>query len=145
MTYTYDPTKIRERGKDQMRFELGDTFVEHGADTCMLADEEYETILGDLKPGGKAWILAKLSAVEAILFKLSYQVDTKIDVLSYDLGERADRFRKLYDDLKKQAEGVASVPTLPPSMLNAPPYFHKEMQSNPAATVNSIPHRRRGR
>ena len=34
MTYSYDPTKIRERGKDQMRFELGDTVTEGGADTC---------------------------------------------------------------------------------------------------------------
>lgn len=145
MTYSYDPRKIRERGKDQMRFEVGDTAVEHGADTCMLADEEYEAILDGLKPGGKAWILAKLAVVEAILFKLSYQVDTKIDVLSYDLGERADRYKKLYDDLKKKADGLGSVPTLPPDMLHAPAYFHKEMQSNPAATVNSIPHRGRGR
>ena len=26
-TYSYDPTKIGERGKDRMRFELGDTEV----------------------------------------------------------------------------------------------------------------------
>ena len=34
MTYSYDPARIRERGKDQMRFELGDTVTEGGADTC---------------------------------------------------------------------------------------------------------------
>ena len=51
MTYSYDPTQIRARGKDQMRFELGDTQTEGGADTCALADEEYEAVLAGLKPG----------------------------------------------------------------------------------------------
>ena len=133
MTYSYDPTQIRGRGKDQMRFELGDTQVEGGADTCALADEEYTAVLAGIAPGKKAWLFAKLSALEAILFKLSYQVDTKIDVLEYDLGERADRWKKLYDDLKKQALGVASIPTLAPSIEKTPPYFHKEMQTNHAA------------
>lgn len=44
MTYSYDPTQIRARGKDQMRFELGDTQTDGGADTCALADEEYEAV-----------------------------------------------------------------------------------------------------
>ena len=133
MTYSYDPEKIRQGGKDQMRFELGDTQVEGGADTCALCDEEYEAVLEGLKPGKKAWLFAKLAVLEAILFKVSYQVDTKIDVLSYDFGERADRWKKLYDDLKKQAVGMASVPTMAPGVAGTPPYFHKEMHPNPAA------------
>ena len=40
-TYTYDPSKIQENGKDRMRFELGDTMVEGEAETCALSDEEY--------------------------------------------------------------------------------------------------------
>lgn len=140
MTYSYDPTQIRGRGKDQMRFELGDTLVEGGADTCALSDEEYTTILSGVKPGKKAWLYAKLEVLEAILFKLSYQVDTKIDVLQYDLGERADRWKKLYDDLKKQVTAMSSVPNLPPSMLHTPPYFHKEMQPNTAAMHPGAPH-----
>lgn len=133
MNYSYDPTKIRQRGKDQMRFELGDTQVEGGADTCALADEEYEAVLDGIKEGKKAWLFAKLAVLEAILFKLSYQVDTRIDVLEYDLGERADRWKKLYDDVKKQTLALASVPNLAPSITETPPYFHKEMQSNIAA------------
>ena len=39
-TYAYDPSKLAERGKDLMRFELGDTMVEGGQDTCALCDEE---------------------------------------------------------------------------------------------------------
>ena len=83
MTYSYDPTQIRARGKDQMRFELGDTQTDGGADTCALADEEYEAVLAGLKAGKKAWLCAKLAVLEAILFKMSYQVDTRIDVLQY--------------------------------------------------------------
>ena len=34
-TYTYEPEKISENGKDRMRFELGDTMVEGGSDTSV--------------------------------------------------------------------------------------------------------------
>lgn len=133
MTYTYDPTQIRARGKDQMRFELGDTQVEGGSDTCALADEEYEAVLAGLKDGKKAWLFAKLSVLEAILFKMNYQVDTKIDVLQYSFGDRAERWQKLYDALKKQSLATASIPTLAPSITETPPYFHKRMEENPRA------------
>lgn len=130
MTYSYDPTKIRARGKDQMRFELGDTQTDGGADTCALADEEYEAVLAGLKEGNKAWLFAKLSVLEAILFKMSYQVDTKIDVLQYSFGDRAERWQKMYDALKKQILATASIPTQAPSITETPPYFHKEMAAN---------------
>lgn len=134
MTYSYDPTKIRVRGKDQMRFELGDTVVEYGAESCVLADEEYEAMLADLKDGEKAWLFAKLAILEAILIKLHYQIDTKIDVLQYDgVGERAERFQKLYDTLRKQVLTTTSVPTMAASIQNTPPYFHKGMEENPRA------------
>lgn len=130
MTYTYDPTRIRQGGKDQMRFELGDTQVGGGADTCALSDEEYEAVLEGAKGGKRAWLSAKLAALEAILYKLSYQVDTKIDVLDYGLGARADRWKRLYDDLRKQVLAAASVPSIAPSVSGSPPYFHTGMQAN---------------
>ncbi len=133
MTYSYDPTKIKARGKDQMRFELGDTQVEGGADTCVLADEEYTAILDGLADGKKAWLSAKLEVLEAIIFKLNYQIDTKIDVLQYSFGERAERWIKLYNDLKKQTLAAASIPTIAPSIQNSSPYFHKDLKSNPRA------------
>jgi len=133
MTYSYNPTKIKAGGKDQMRFELGDTMTDGGAETCALADEEYEAILEGLKRGRKAWLFAKLSVLEAILFKMSYQVDTKIDVLQYSFGDRAANWQKLYDMLKKQILASASIPTLAPSIWDAPPYFHKRMGENPGA------------
>lgn len=133
MTYSYDPTKIRERGKDQMRFELGDTVTEGGADTCALSDEEYDAILDGLKEGKKAWVRAKLAVLEAIMFRFSYQMDTKVDVLQYGLGDRAAHWKQLYDDLKKQVRASVSVPAMASAIQNTPPYFHTGMEENPRA------------
>ena len=144
MTYSYDPTKIKDRGKDQMRFELGDTETEGGKDTCALSDEEYTAYLEDLKEGKKAWLFAKLAVLEAICVKMQYMVNTKIDVLSYDFGERADRWLKMRDALKKEILAATSVPTMAPSIAETPPYFHKEMKSNPRAMggVDNYPYRK---
>ena len=49
MTYTYCPENIAENGIDKMRFELGDTMTEGGADTCVLCDEEYAAMLAQSK------------------------------------------------------------------------------------------------
>lgn len=144
MTYSYDPTRIRERGKDQMRFELGDTEVDGGKDTCALSDEEYTAYLEDIQEGKKAWLFAKLAVLEAICIKMQYMVNTKIDVLSYDFGERAKRWLDMRDKLKKEILAAASVPTMAPSITETPPYFHKEMKSNPRAMggVDTSPFRK---
>jgi len=126
MTYSYDPARIAESGKDRMRFELGDTVVEGGADSCVLSDEEYEGALASRR----GWLQAKLYALEAILFKLSYQVDTKIDVLSYDLGERAERWRKLHEELSKQVAVYSGAPGIDDQALRKPPYFYTDMSVN---------------
>lgn len=133
MTYSYDPARIRERGKDQMRFELGDTVTEGGADTCALSDEEYNAVLEGLKDDKKAWIHAKLAVLEAIMLRFSYQVDTKVDVLQYGLGDRAAHWKQLYDDLKKQVRASVSVPAMASAIQNTPPYFHTGMEENPRA------------
>jgi hypothetical protein len=130
MTYTYDPTQIRARGKDQMRFELGDTTTDGGAATCALADEEYAAVLKEVGPGKGAWLSAKLHIVEAILLKLSYQVDTKIDVLSYGLGKRAQHWKDLYEMLRKELIANSCVPTISDSAAKKPPYFHTDMKTN---------------
>lgn len=130
MNYSYDPLKIKDRGKDQMRFELGDTFVDGGADTCALADEEYEGMLSGIADNAIAWKKAKLSVLKAILFKMSYQVDTKIDSLQYNFGGRAERWKKLYEDLKAEVGKTASVPVIDTEITEKPPYFYTGMNSN---------------
>jgi hypothetical protein len=137
MTYTYDPTQIRARGKDQMRFELGDTQVDGGAATCALSDEEYTAMLEDVDQGhvntrqsNHAWLLTKLEIVEAILLKLSYQVNTRIDVLSYGLGDRAQHWKDLYEMLKAELLGATGAPRISDRALKKPPYFHTDMKTN---------------
>ena len=48
-TYTYDPAKISEKGKDRMRFELGDTMIEGGKEIAAFTDEEITAVL-DIYP-----------------------------------------------------------------------------------------------
>ena len=65
--YTYEPGSIIEAGKDRMRFELGDTMVEGGSDTCALTDEEISAVLSKF-PG--KWKRAKLALLESICRRL---------------------------------------------------------------------------
>ena len=138
MTYSYDPAQIRKRGKDQMRFELGDTLVDGGAETCALSDEEYEAMLEELLPGKKAWLSAKINTLEAILFKLSYQVDTKIDVLSYGFGDRAERWKKLYETFCAELLVNTGVPAMAESAAQKPPYFYTDMKDNSRTQLRFI-------
>lgn len=129
--YTYDPCKITEGGLDQMRFELGDTVVDMNAITSPLCDEEYNAII---QKYGKSWRRAKLKCLEAIVMKLSYEVDTSIDGLSYSLSQRFERWKKMYDEAKKEATAMASVPIVgDPGSLSphgGTPYFYNDMQAN---------------
>ena len=143
MTYSYDPAKIRGRGKDQMRFELGDTYVDGGVDTCALSDEEYVSIIGEPQPGRRLWLAVKLQALEAIVFKLSYMVNTRIDVLSYGLGDRAELWRKLRDDVYEELLAATGAPTMAESAKDKPPYFYTGMHDSPCTLLNSsFPFRR---
>lgn len=97
--YTYEPEKISENGKDRMRFELGDTMVEGGADTSALADAEITAAL-EMYPG--KWKRAKLALLESICRRFSYEPDTKTGPLSFSFGERAKQWREDYEKLKRR-------------------------------------------
>ena len=129
--YSYDPTKITENGLDQMRFELGDTITDMQGITSPLCDEEYKAIL---ERYGKNWRKAKLKCLEAIVMKLSYEVDTSVGGLSYSLNQRYERWKKMYDDAKKEAKAMASLPRAgdPGSLMphGGTPYFYNDMQAN---------------
>lgn len=131
--FTYDPTKITDGGVDQMRFELGDTVVDMEGVSSPLCDEEYTAIIGKY---GKSWRIAKLRCLEAIVMKLSYEVNTSIGGLSYSLDQRYERWKKLLEEEKKVAAGIAGVPvagdpgSLIPHGLTPTPYFYNDMQAN---------------
>lgn len=133
-TYSYDPTKILDGGVDQMRFELGDTVVDMEGVASPLCDEEYSAIIA--KYGRRKWRIAKLTCLEAIVMKFAYEVNTSVGGLSYSLDSRFERWKKMLEEEKKIAAGIAGVPTagdpnsLIPHGLTATPYFHNDMQAN---------------
>lgn len=131
MKYSYDPTKITEGGKDQMRFELGDTVVENGALTCALCDEEYTAILDKY---GSNWKVAKFHCLSAIVQKLSFEVDTTVDGLHYSLAQRFERWKKMKDEAEKSLKTAASAPRVGNKASLMPhgrtPYFYNDMQAN---------------
>lgn len=129
-TFTYDPTKITEGGVDQMRFELGDTVVDMEGISSALCDEEYAAILGKY---GTNWRRARYQCLKAIVMKLSYEVSTTVDELSYtSVGQRFDRWKKMLDEEKKALGAIAAAPAFgDPSHPGRPPYFYNDMQSNP--------------
>lgn len=129
-TYSYEPGKISELGKDRMRFELGDTMVEGGADTSALTDEEIEAVL---KIYQKRWKKAKLALLESLCRRFAYEVDTKEGPLSLSLGERAKLWREDYEKLKSElANSSVSVPRYGTDQNGneKPPYFYTGMMRN---------------
>ena len=128
--YTYEPEKISENGKDRMRFELGDTMVEGGADTSALADAEITAAL-EMYP--EKWKRAKLALLESICRRFAYEPDTKTGPLSFSFGERAKQWREDYEKLKKEvANGCVSVPCFGVGAdgREKQPYFHTGMMEN---------------
>lgn len=129
-TYTYEPEKISENGKDRMRFELGDTMVEGGSDTSALTDEE---ITAAIEMFPKKWKRAKLALLESICRRFAYEPDTKTGPLSFTFGERAKLWREDYEKLKKEVEnGSLAVPRYgtDPDGRSKPPYFYTGMMEN---------------
>lgn len=131
--YTYDPTKITDGGVDQMRFELGDTVVDMEGVSSPLCDEEYTAIIAKYP---KNWRMARFRCIEAIVMKLSYEVNTSVGGLSYSLDERFKRWKEMLDEEKKVMAGLAGVPvagdpgSLSPHGLTRTPYYHNDMQAN---------------
>lgn len=126
--YTYEPGKVREKGKDRMRFELGDTMVEGGADTSALTDAEIEAVF-EMYP--ERWKRAKLALLESICRRFAYEPDTKTGPLSFSFGERAKLWREDYEKLKKEvALESCSVPASASGGSKKPPYFYTGMHRN---------------
>lgn len=107
MTYTYDPSKIaEEKSLSRARFELGDTMIDGGAETCMLADEEILAIIGSTD----SWKVALFKLADAVCMRLSYETDWKDDGTSFSMNQRAERWMKLRDRLKADADAEVTIP-----------------------------------
>jgi len=125
-TYSYDPMKLNQNGVDKMRFELGDTVIDNGALTSPLCDEEYTAMLNQHKD----WAKAKLACLRAIVMKLSYEVDTEVDNLSYSLSQRFDRWKAMLKEEEEKAVSITAAPLIHKNALRGKPYFYNDLHAN---------------
>ena len=100
MKFSFDPTLINDGGLNQMRHELGDVLVAEPEKDSYLCDEE---ILAAIH-GSKSWKRAKLRLVESLLFRFSYEVDTKVHEAEWKLSQRVDEWEKLRKRLQDEIE-----------------------------------------
>ena len=139
MTFSYFPAKCQDGSYNQMRFELGDTEVNTCMDhniqelgqTAILCDEEYIKVI---EKHSKSWTKAKLACIKAILFKLAYQVDYSDAEMSIHLSQRAEFYKKLYDQIKSSlvsAPEIGLLDDLVNNQLDRGHYFHKDMHRPP--------------
>lgn len=128
-SYSYDPEKVREPGKDRMRFELGDVMVEGGSKTTALTDAEIEAAI---ESHPKSWKRAKLMLLESLFRRFAYEPDTRTGPLTLELKGRAELWRKDYEALKKELEldAAASFFSAGQERRPKPPYFHTDMHVN---------------
>ena len=128
-TYTYDPSKIGEDGRDRMRFELGDTLTDHDGELAALSDEEYDAVL-NMYPG--RWRKAKLACLQSICFGFLYEGDLKDGPMALSLRQRAEAWKQMYDELKAE-EAAAGVPAANPKAISPAHYFREGMHDHPGA------------
>lgn len=126
--YTYDPSQIYDGGLNQMRFELQDNIIEGEGVTCALCDEEYNAIISN----EDGWRRAKFKCLKAIVMKLSYEVNTSTDGLSYSLSDRYPRWKDMYDRMKKEEAAALFAADRPAfgGTQGKPPYFYTDMHTN---------------
>lgn len=128
MTYSYCAENITQNGIDKMRFELGDTMTEGGADTCILCDEEYIAMLAQRK----TWQKAKIECLKAIVMKLCYEVDYKVNDMSLSLSDRYKHFKNMLEELEKKQQSSAFM-SKTATTKQTKPYFYLGMQENKKA------------
>lgn len=124
-TYSYDPSKIEQKGSDQMRFELGDIEVQGGEKACALCDEEYQVVI----QSSRSWNRAKLRCLRAIVMRFAYEVDYCADKMSMALSDRYPRWQAMYEKMTRSV--ASSCFSDSNNRLDEQHYFHLGMQDNP--------------
>lgn len=107
-TYTYYPALIGTLNKDRMRFELGD--VNTDPNCAALSDEEINAIITAYADD---WYTAKLKLVESVYMRFQTEISSSIGGVSLDLAARANRWKDLYEIMKKEV-----MSSNPPELFN---------------------------
>ena len=141
-TYTYDPSKMQDGGKDQMRFELQDIAVGLVQQTCVLSDQEYDAILAKTRESGGGWNAAKYRCLCAIVMRMAYEVDFSADGLSMSLSKRYDRWKELKHEMEGEMQRIVANPlALGKNAPDGGHYFYSGMNDNPRAKLCPWPFR----
>lgn len=142
-TFSYDPSLITDGKVNQMRFELGDTSVEGGEETCALCDEEYQAIINETAQKGKSFGYAKCKCLDAIVSKLAFEVDFSADSLSVSLSQRYERWKEMLSGEKKKRQYIsANLTALGENSLDGGHYFRLGMNDNDRISAPVFPFRR---
>lgn len=135
MNYTYDPQYIAQFGRDRMRLDLGDTEVNGGAESCALADEEYDALIAETYGAGKSWKLAQYRCLQAIVARMAMMVDMSVDGLRLDMDERYKRWLIMLRCKEKLFMGLSAPVSAPRRTEYA---ISKGMHDNPRAMGAAI-------
>jgi len=124
MAATYDSSKLKDRGKDRMRFDIGDT---NTADP-LLQDEEIALIIEE---NADSWNRAKYILVQTIADRFAPELD--VQGLGLDLQARAKFWADKAASLKRIVVAGA-VPIVAPTAGGAGdetgPYFQTGGMNN---------------
>lgn len=141
-TYSYDPSKMMDGGKDQMRFELQDIAIDGARETCVLSDQEYDAIIAKTQNDGLTWKAAKYRCLCAIMMRMAYEVDFSADGLSMSLSSRYDRWKVLRHEMEGEMQHVTANPlALGKNAPDGGHYFYAGMNDNPRVGFPSGPFR----
>lgn len=141
-TYSYDPSKMMDGGKDQMRFELQDIAIDGARETCVLSDQEYDAIIAKTQSDGLTWKAAKYRCLCAIMMRMAYEVDFSADGLSMSMSSRYDRWKVLRHEMEGEMQHVTANPlALGKNAPDGGHYFYAGMNDNPRVGFPSGPFR----
>ena len=117
MSWDYDPTKLQEVPKDQVRFIIGDT----NEAEPLLQDEEIEFLLSE---NNNHILLSAIAGCDSIISKLARVPDFKIGPYSESNQVRLNAYQMLVARLRRQLSGEQAPMMLKPT---TEPIFHYDM------------------
>lgn len=85
-----------------------DIEVEGGADTCALADEEYDALIAETYGAGKSWKVAQYRCLQAIVSRMAMMIDVNIDGMKLDMESRYQRWLIMLRCKEKLLMGLSS-------------------------------------
>lgn len=118
MTWTYDPTHLKDSPKDQVRFGVGDT----DPDYSYLQDEELDFILEQRNGNVKISIL---DALERIVLIVAKEVTYKIGPEKVEAKDRYIAFSSMLKTMKREYSYQGKI-----SSVIKPPVFEIGMDDN---------------